>query len=98
MILLLDPNIVWLDFLEDLVDIKTSTMKNQQNVVEEVIISSLPANTTTSSSGNSSNSSGYKTSQDILNESYTLKPEYHHDGTHLHPRYAALVERAINRF
>jgi hypothetical protein len=31
-----------------------------------------------------------------LNEEYVLKDIYKHDGTHLHPRYASLIEKAVN--
>jgi len=77
-----DPNILWLDFLYDLVDRVTPTT------------SSAPS-TTTDSGGNTNGLQ--KSVQEILSEEYSLKEIYQHDGTHLHPRYVALVEKAINK-
>eukprot|EP01040_Poterioochromonas_malhamensis_P003155 gene3155-3363_t len=75
-----DPNILWLDFLYDLVDRVTPT-----------------ASSATSTTTDSSNNGHQKSVQEILSEEYSLKEIYQHDGTHLHPRYVTLVEKAINK-
>ncbi len=76
----IDPNILWLDFLYDLVDRVTPT-----------------ASSATSTTTDSSNNGHQKSVQEILSEEYSLKEIYQHDGTHLHPRYVTLVEKAINK-
>lgn len=76
----IDPNILWLDFLYDLVDRVTPTVSSA-----------------TSTTTDSSNNGHQKSVQEILSEEYSLKEIYQHDGTHLHPRYVALVEKAINK-
>lgn len=76
----IDPNILWLDFLYDLVDRVTPTVSSA-----------------TSTTTDSSNNGHQKSVQEILSEEYSLKEIYQHDGTHLHPRYVTLVEKAINK-
>lgn len=77
----IDPNILWLDFLYDLVDRVTPTTSS----------------VTSNDSSGSNNNGHQKSVQEILSEEYSLKEIYQHDGTHLHPRYVALVEKAINK-
>lgn len=77
----IDPSILWLDFLYDLVDRVTPTTSS----------------VTSNDSSGSNNNGHQKSVQEILSEEYSLKEIYQHDGTHLHPRYVALVEKAINK-
>jgi hypothetical protein len=49
-----------------------------------------------SSTSSSAVENRIKTTNEVLNEEYVLKDMYKHDGTHLHPRYASLIEKALN--
>lgn len=94
----IDPNIVWLEFVYDLVDGGSVQKKQPDDLVNASIAA---AGESASYPGTnysiSHNHRELRSLAEILNEDYQLKECYRHDGTHLHPRYVSLVEKAFQQ-
>jgi hypothetical protein len=90
---LTDPNILWLDFIDELVEKVPYDVTSIASQTANSLLS-LPTTTTSTSAGPPSDTKTL--SEIIFQEEFKLKESYHHDGTHLHPRYLSLVEKGFS--
>jgi hypothetical protein len=84
-----------LDFIDELIE---KVPYDPTSIASQTANSLLSLPSTTATSVGPPPSDTKSLSEIIFQEEYKLKESYHHDGTHLHPRYLSLVEKGFSTY